>query len=80
MRPVLTFRENFLREMLLSYQSVKVFSLENFLLYGIPVNRDTPLLRNHNYVVLKHCIGGYHRVLIPVLGGGGEYVIYKGYP
>ena len=34
MRPVLTFRENFLREMLLSYQSAKVFSLENFPLYG----------------------------------------------
>ena len=35
MRPVLTFRESFLREMLLSYRSAKVFSLENFPLYGI---------------------------------------------
>ena len=34
MRPVLTFRESFLREMLLSYRSAKVFSLENFPLYG----------------------------------------------
>ena len=35
MRPVLTFCESFLPEMLLSYQSTKVFSLENFPLYGI---------------------------------------------
>ena len=35
MRPVLTFRESFLREMLLSYRSAKVFSLENFPLYGV---------------------------------------------
>ena len=35
MQPILTFREGFLREMLLSYRSVKVFSLENFPLYGI---------------------------------------------
>ena len=34
MQPVLTFRESFLREMLLSYRSAKVFSLENFPLYG----------------------------------------------
>ena len=34
MQPVLTFREIFLREMLLSYRSAKVFSLENFPLYG----------------------------------------------
>ena len=34
MRPILTFRESFLREMLLSYRSAKVFSLENFPLYG----------------------------------------------
>ena len=37
MRPVLTFRESFLREMLLSYRSAKVFSLENFPLYGITI-------------------------------------------
>ena len=36
MRPVLTFHESFLREMLLSYRSAKVFSLENFPLYGRP--------------------------------------------
>ena len=35
MRPVLTFHESFLCEMLLSYRSAKVFSLENFPLYGI---------------------------------------------
>ena len=35
MRPVLAFRESFLRKMLLFYRSVKVFSLENFPLYGI---------------------------------------------
>ena len=35
MQPVLTFRESFLCEMLLSYGSAKVFSLENFPLYGI---------------------------------------------
>ena len=35
MRPVLTFRESFLREMLLSYRSAKVFSLKNSPLYGI---------------------------------------------
>ena len=35
MRPVLTFRESFLREMLLSYRSAKVFSLENLPLCGI---------------------------------------------
>ena len=35
MWPVLTIRESFLREMLLSYRSVKVLSLENFPLYGI---------------------------------------------
>ena len=35
MRPLLTFRESFLREMLLSHRSSKVFSLENFPLYGI---------------------------------------------
>ena len=35
MRPILTFRESFLREMLLSYWSVKIFSLENFPLYGM---------------------------------------------
>ena len=35
MRPVLAFRESFLREMILSYQSAKVFSLENFPLYGM---------------------------------------------
>ena len=40
MRPVLTFRENFLREMLLSYRSAKVFSLENFPPYGIILSRD----------------------------------------
>ena len=34
MRPLLTFRESFLREMLLSHRSSKVFSLENFPLYG----------------------------------------------
>ena len=33
MRPA--FRESFLREMLLSYRSAKVFSLKNFPLYGI---------------------------------------------
>ena len=31
----LVFYESFLREMVTSYQSVKVFSLESFLLYGI---------------------------------------------
>ena len=35
MWPVLTFRESFLHKMLLSYWSVKVFSLENFPLYGM---------------------------------------------
>ena len=39
MRPVLTFRESFLHEMLLSYRSVKVLSLENFPLYGTLVNK-----------------------------------------
>ena len=34
MRPVSTFRESFLREMLLSYRSAKIFSLENFPLYS----------------------------------------------
>ena len=34
-RSVFAFRESFLREMLLSYRSAKVFSLENFPLYGI---------------------------------------------
>ena len=34
-RQVLTFRESFLHEMLLSHRSAKVFSLENFPLYGI---------------------------------------------
>ena len=34
MRPVLTFRESFLHEMLLSYRSTKVLSLENFPLYS----------------------------------------------
>ena len=38
MRPLLTFRESFLREMLLSYRSAKVFSLENFPLYGTSQN------------------------------------------
>ena len=35
MRPILTFHESFLREMLLSHRSAKVFSLENFSLDGI---------------------------------------------
>ena len=34
-RSVFAFRESFLREMLFSYRSAKVFSLENFPLYGI---------------------------------------------
>ena len=33
-RSVFAFRESFLHEMLLSYRSAKVFSLENFPLYG----------------------------------------------
>ena len=35
MRPASTFCEIFLREMLLSYRSAKVFSLKNFPLYGM---------------------------------------------
>ena len=34
-RSVFAFRESFLRKMLLSYRSAKVFSLENFPLYGM---------------------------------------------
>ena len=41
MRPVLTFRESFLREMLLSYRSAKVFSLQNFPLYGMRASSST---------------------------------------
>ena len=42
MRPVLAFRESFLREMILSYRSAKVFSLENFPLYGITMSNVLP--------------------------------------
>ena len=40
MWPALTFRESFLRKMLPSYWSVKVFSLEIFPLYGIKAKGD----------------------------------------
>ena len=49
MRPVLVFRESFLREMLLSYRSVKVFSLENFPLYG---NNYTCILCTYNVIYM----------------------------
>ena len=43
MRPVLIFCESFLREMLLSYWSAKVFSLKNFPLYSRSgVEREIP--------------------------------------
>ena len=50
MRPVLTFRESFLHEMLLSYRSMKVFSLENFPLYG---TWGKELSRNANSFIYK---------------------------
>ena len=57
-RSVFAFRESFLCEMLLSYRSAKVFSLENFPLYGI-------LLRT--YV----CKLNYPKLIFQGPGGGG---------
>ena len=48
MRPVITFCESFLRKMLLSYRSAKVFSLKNFPLYG---NRRSWMATNIHLVL-----------------------------
>ena len=57
MRPILTSRESFLRKMILSYRSAKVFSLENFPLYG-------NVIMSHGVIsqLLKAC-GLYHTVV-----------------
>ena len=67
----LTFRESFLREMLLSYRSAKVFSLENFPLYGIVSFKRTliTICQSYSifYPIIVYCSSPFSTLLVLVL-------------